>query len=183
MTDASKNHFQHLTIQYDRDSIVDVINNQTQDWQVVWGHKDTLLPVLGFQQDKPDQDHIVLTQYLRSVDINGRTDRKTLQRQALSILEQLGIREKHYFSLFFTEKCGIGPHTDNMSCSINVPIKGVNDPMYFEQIDECTSPTQPFLMNAQQKHYARPSEERRYYFRIHFEKSYQDIQCQLQTTT
>ena len=181
LTNVSKLYFQHLKIDYNRDKILDVIQNQTQDWQVVWGHKDTLLPVLGFQQErpKPYEDHIVLTQYLRSVDIDGRTDRKALQKESLSVLKQLGIREKHYFSLFFTEPCGIAPHTDNMQCSINIPIKGVDDPMFFEEIDECTSPPYPFLMNAQQLHYAEQSQERRYYFRIHFDKPYEEIQCQL----
>lgn len=185
MTKWNKLYFQHLRIEVDKEKILDVIQNQTQDWQVVWGHKDSLLPVLGFQQERPEpyEDHRVVTQYLRSVDIMGRTDRKALQKEQISVLKQLGIREKSYFSLFFTEPCGIAPHTDNMQCSINIPIKGVDDPMFFEDIDECTSPTLPFLMNAQQKHYAEQSKQRRYYFRIHFEKSYEEIQCQLPTFT
>mgnify|MGYP003109139949 CR=1 FL=1 len=182
MKNARQSYFRHLSLDYDRDQILEVIQNQTQDWQVVWGHKDTLLPVLGFHQERPTphEDYIVLTQYLRSVDIHGRTDRKALQRQQISILKQLGLREKSYFSLFFTEPCGIAPHTDNMQCSINIPIKGVDDPMFFKDIIECTSPPLPFLMNAQQKHYAEMSSERRYYFRVHFDKSYEEINAGIQ---
>lgn len=175
--DHEQHYFMKIDQTVDVDGINEVINNQVQDWQVVWGINGQ--PVLGFVQEQPSDDHKILTQYLRQDDIVGREDRRKIQREGLLAVKKLGIRYKPYFSLFFTEPCGIGPHSDNMQCSINFPIRGINDPMYFYDVIEGTDPKSPFLMNARKNHYALPSKERRYYFRIHFNEPYEAVRLNI----